>query len=326
MTLDGMHFEAGSLARSWLSVGIASSADKSRPALDRTVVIETFPEGIRLVATDSYVLLHAFVRDIDHELAPEPGLDEKPIATAVAQDPDGRARGLMAYLNRLANDVDAGAPEVLLRVGAFEVDERSPSFDGLEAHWVVIEVPDQERLTLQVYDGAFPTWRGLLHHFRGEDTAAIAFGPDVVGRLAQLGKIHKGSELVWRFGGHQRMALFELGHADPAVEGAVMPVRTPLIVDDRPEPPLTPAEDDLLWPAAQLVVESALGSASMLQRRLAIGFARASRLIDQLERRGIVGPATTTRARDVLITHEELDALLAEHAPTTTSEEPDTDA
>jgi len=221
-----MIFNARDLARGWLSVALASANDEARPALYRTVAIEQFAEGVRLVATDSYMILRTWVPAVDHAYDPEPGLDEAPITTAVAIDEYGRGKGLLSHLLKLSTAKDALPIEVRLTLGVVEPEEGEGTFAGMDATWVIVEHPDAERLRLRAYEGEFPNWRKLFDGHTPQTTDAVALGIPRLTALAKLGKIHgDANPLLWRFGGEIGPAHVAVKDSDPFVEGLVMPVR-----------------------------------------------------------------------------------------------------
>lgn len=218
-----MMFSANKLSRAWLSVAQASAKDDRHPALSKTMAVEIHPKGIRLVATDSYVLLHAWVPKSGAEQFDEPPLHVAPKREAVAMDAQGRAKALFSFLLNKTQGKDAIDFDVALELT--EVDEEDTgTFEGMEISRLALEDVGSERLLLPLFEGPYVGWRLLLDDYVTEKTEAIALNTEIVGRLAKLGTWFS-EPLLWHFGGSDRVAMVEIGDADLKVSGLVMPVR-----------------------------------------------------------------------------------------------------
>lgn len=238
-------FDAELLARAWLAVLLASGKDDTLPALNRTVAVEEFAYGVRLVATDRYVMLWAWVPSVDHDLAAPPRLDEAPDRTVICSDPHDRAKGLMGYvLKRIAAARRDESAEVdkhqymTLTLGVVEPEDDTPqqAFEGmLDREWAVLSYPNRERVRLVTVADEYPQWRLMAATFKPRRTGSVALNTEIVGRLAKLGSLLAGP-LHWHFGGADKSARVEIGYsghgasgnaetAASYVEGLVMPVR-----------------------------------------------------------------------------------------------------
>lgn len=329
-----MRFDGPSLAHAWLAVAQASGQDKNIPTLYRAVAIEEYVAGVRLVATDRWVLLTAWVPDLDSYYGSGgPMLDEAPDRVVVAADPDGRGRSLLGYVCSLANRIaeDDYVPgqleisidfDVRLPVGAGQ----DATLEGLEPTYTVLNVPDTEKVHLPVVEATYPEWRSIIMGFTAERTSELGLNPEVLERLAKVRK-HAAGPLVWRFGGADHAALIEYRESDPHVSGVVMPTKLHVEGADPDEQPVAedesnvvnlrtttdlPASDAaLLRQAAELIIMTQFGSASMLTRKLKIGQPKAAKLMVLLEERGIVGPDEGSgRAREVLVPADLLEDVL----------------
>lgn len=235
-----MIFDAPTLACGWLPVAQASCADREAVVLHKTVAIEVYPHGLRLVATDRFVLLTAWVPDLGHGLEDEPRLEEAPDRTVVVQDADGRGKGLLAYLLQLVRRKEKELSTTLEHgqmQASVEFDVRDPEGDmirdadvaleGMEPTFVVIDVTDTERVFLPVVESIFPDWRRLRGDHIAEETDSIKLHPERLGPLAKAGRWAEGG-VLWTFGGDERLALIEWPDSDPHVAGAVAPMRITL--------------------------------------------------------------------------------------------------
>ncbi len=225
-----MRFDARTFARAWLAVSLASSSDADRPALCRAVHVEEFDEGIRLVATDAFLLLHTWVPALDVDALGEPSYDAAPRRTFTALDVDKRANDMCRHWLRTAGDDDE---RVEIAFGERTVPGvRQGMFDGLETRSAVLEMPGVERLILRIYEGEWPAWRSVIPcRFRGLDAPVLVF-PDLLARLGKLGSLFKTYPVSFMFDGPKGAIRLRLDAGDHVIEGVMSPVASPGIASE----------------------------------------------------------------------------------------------
>lgn len=226
-------FLSGDLARAWLAVTAASGKDKALPQLNRTVCIETFSTGVRLVATDSVLLLRTWI-PASEDNEPEPLLEEDPKSVSVAMDLDGRGRNLAGYLLSLESRRDEDRdPPLETRFEAGITDRKAGALPGMQGKVVVFEHPGREVLQLPTYDGEYPPWRNVVTTFAAKRTDTISLSSELMSRLGSMCKLFPGQPLLWSFGGADKATSLHI--ANTHVRGLVMPQRVAEQITPEPE-------------------------------------------------------------------------------------------
>ncbi len=223
-----MQFNAWVLGRSWHSVALACGNEEKRPALYRSTLIEMYGEGIRLVATDGYLLLKAWVPVLGYD-DPEPGADVLPDEVAICSDPDQRVLGLMKYAQQMTKQDGEDTP-VSITLGFGEMSDASTqgSFEGMTqaSVWFQMNNAYDERIETPRFEGAFPEWRALWFGHDWKPTGLIGFGADGILRLGKLSALWDKASIEFALGGQNGVAKISINATgDVNVSGLVMPVK-----------------------------------------------------------------------------------------------------
>ena len=218
-------FNAWDLARSWASVALAQGDDDARPVLYRTTLIEIFEEGIRLVSTDSYLLLKSWIPNSQHPDAPEPLIEEVPMDVAICRDLDHRVLALMKYVQKITKEDGTDTP-ILMEFGVGESSASENTLEGMAASTVHLRIVNtyDESIETPVFEGAFPNWRPLWVSHQWAPASTVGFGAGGILRLGALSKLWDKSVIRFELGGDVGVARIEIeGPSYVNVTGLVMP-------------------------------------------------------------------------------------------------------
>lgn len=223
-----MRFDGPTFARAVLAVMTATGDDKNIGKTYKTISLEQHLRGLRLVATDSRLLLTAYVPDLDHHYDGEPEPAELPEQIHVVADRKGRGRGLMGHVLALAAETDpeAYAPgDIEVRVDFKQEHARTrgsgpvqPTLEGMEPDYATVTVPGRERLNLEIVTDSFPNWRRVAEH-QSKRTLGVLLPPEQLEKLARIRKLARGP-LEITMG--EKTALVQYPESDPHIAGVLV--------------------------------------------------------------------------------------------------------
>lgn len=225
-------FDAQTFAKAWLAVFTATSDDDARPILYRTIAVEIWPTGVRLSATDSFMIWSAWVPRVGSRMSEPPDFGELPDRVITACDEDYRGRDLLKFAYKGVTAKDAPPQNLKVTLGPAPLEDGQ--FPGTEREAVTFSFPADvaigDRVVLGTIDGTYPEWRSLMTR-KPSNAKSVALNPELLSRVFSI-KRYWGQPFTFSFAGATNVIIVEPTNLpqDPPLIGAVMPtkVRTDL--------------------------------------------------------------------------------------------------
>lgn len=214
-------------ARAWEAVIQGSGANKKNSVTYRTIQIEVFDEGLRLISTDSYLYLRSWVAFDPDDTSGEPSPVRDPIETLLVIDADHRGLSLLQY-----------ARDQLKKTWTFKAKEEQPDvnptvhletrsapreqqvLEGMDLQSLVIDFADHETVALPQLGAEFPSFRRLLPAAGSEAPVGLfRIGTDQLAKITKVGRLFDAATPLFTFHGEEQVAEVAIG----PVRGLVKP-------------------------------------------------------------------------------------------------------